>query len=137
MASTPTLALNSDGGATSVVLPGFESRHPTIQEDVSFVRYAGDQPPRVYRGEGRATVWTLSGNFSRSAADQVLAGELLDLLESAYGAADGRLRLTPGGNMDAFYPTYILVSPMGSYTPAFQPNASGILNITISLQEVL
>lgn len=98
----PDIALFADPGATLVVIPHLVAAPRTRTREQASVRFEGDEAPTTFRGEGRTRVYDLTARFGGDEHDDMLA--LIDLIEAAHDAPDGRLQLrtnffdTPGLN---------------------------------------
>lgn len=99
------------------------------------MQYEGDTRPRTYIGAHVDAAWEVRGSFWRT--DYARLQSLLSLINSVHASSDRRLRLTPGGVMDTFYPVALVVALDGQYALDQTPKGSGIFEMSMSFREVV
>lgn len=87
----PDLALFADPAATRVVVPHLITATRTRRRELALVRFEGDAAPTPFRGAGASKTYEVTCRFGQDEHADMLA--LLDLLDLAMVAPDGRLQL--------------------------------------------
>lgn len=85
------LALFSDPGNTRVVIPHLIAAPRTRNREQATVRFEGDEYDTVFRGQGRSRTYDLTCRYGQLEHGEM--AQLVELLEDAHDAPDGRLQL--------------------------------------------
>lgn len=105
------LALFADP-ATAVVIPSLMAAPYTLGRDRTSVRFAGDEYPTGFRGEGRSRTYTLTCRYPRARYDELLALlHLVDVLAPA--SPDPRMFLRTHFGLAVGLDVAVAVEPTG------------------------
>lgn len=105
--TVPDIALFSDPEGTRVEIPHLRGQRRTRRFDQTVVLFEGDDFPTAFRGVGRSRTYDLECVYT--ASEHLAMRQLLDLLEDAHDAVDGRLQLrTNAGQVEGLDPVAVV-----------------------------